>query len=112
MAYETRMTETGAAVISPTGRMTMVTAPALREAIHALVNEGSARVVIDLAGVEYIDSSGLGALISGLRAARQAGGDLRIVAPNRQVQSVLQSTSLDRVLSSYESAEAAFSDRP
>lgn len=110
--FPSRTTDTGATVVSPTGRLTMVTAPDLREALHGLVADGNTRIVVDLGEVEFIDSSGLGALISGLRAARQAGGDLRISAPNQQVRSVMEVTSLDRVLSSYESADAAFSERP
>lgn len=109
--YPTHKTDNDAMVVRPSGRLTMVTAPDLREALLALVDAGDSRIVVDLRDVEFIDSSGLGALISGLRAARQAGGDLRIASPNQQVQSVLEVTSLNRVLSSYESAEVAFSDR-
>lgn len=108
--YPTYKTGNGAVVVRPSGRLTMVTAPDMREALHALVAAGDSRIVVDLREVEFIDSSGLGALISGLRAARQAGGDLRIAAPNQQVQSVMEVTSLNRVLSSYDTAEAAFAD--
>ena len=60
--------------------------------------------------VESIDSSGLGSLISGLKAARGAGGDLRISAPNAQVVAVLELTNLNRVLKPRESAETAVDD--
>ncbi len=53
-------------------------------------------------------SSGLGALVSGLKVARQAGGDLRIAAPTEQVVTVLELTNLNRVLSTYDSADGAF----
>ena len=46
---------------------------------------GSNRVVVDLAETQFLDSSGLGALIAGLKTTRQAGGDLRIARPERQV---------------------------
>ena len=68
----------GVVVIKPAGRLNMVAAPSLRKELHALVDGGNTRVVVDLSGTELIDSSGLGALISGLKVARQAGGDLRI----------------------------------
>ncbi|MGN6972621.1 STAS domain-containing protein, partial [Neisseria sp. P0009.S001] len=80
------------------GWLNMVAAPDLREQLRSLVQSGSARVVVDLSGVESIDSSGLGALISGLKAARNAGGDLRISGPNTQVMAVLELTNLNRVL--------------
>ena len=95
-------------VVQPTGRLNMVAAPALREKLRELVESGSRRIVVDLSVTEFIDSSGLGALISGLKAARQAGGDLRIAAPTEQVRRVLTLTKLDRVLTAHESAEAAF----
>lgn len=96
--YRTATNSSGATVVFPEGRLNMASAPALREQLNALVAEGSTRLVVDLAAVEAIDSSGLGALISGLKAARQAGGDLRIAAPGTQVAAVLELTNLDRVL--------------
>jgi anti-anti-sigma factor len=88
----------------------MVVAPELREQLHALIRAGNTRVVVDLSGVDSIDSSGLGALISGLKAARQSGGDLRIAAPGEQATAVLELTNLNRVLKSYESADSAFDE--
>jgi anti-sigma B factor antagonist len=86
----------------------MVSAALFRDAVNSSVAEGLTRLSIDLKGVDFIDSSGLGALISGLKAARIAGGDLRIAAPATQVQLVLQLTNMDRVLRAYEDAETAF----
>ncbi|OBK71972.1 STAS domain-containing protein [Mycobacterium sp. 1274761.0] len=108
--YETRATHSGALVIKPEGRLNMVAAPGLRKELHTLVEKGNSRIVVDLSGTEFIDSSGLGALISGLKAARQAGGDLRIAAPTRQVTTVLELTNLNRVLRTHGSAEEAFDD--
>jgi anti-anti-sigma factor len=54
-----------------------------------------------------IDSSGLGALIGGLKAARLASGDLRLARTQAQAQTILRLTTLDRVLTSYGSAEEA-----
>ena len=64
-------TDAGVVVVRPEGRLNMTVAPALREQLHGLVREGKARLVVDLSAVDAIDSSGLGALISGLKAARQ-----------------------------------------
>ncbi|TFV55447.1 anti-sigma factor antagonist [Mycobacterium sp. PS03-16] len=110
--YPARTTDSGVTVIRPDGRLNMVAAPALRKQLHDLVEGGSTRVVVDLSATEFIDSSGLGALISGLKIARQAGGDLRIAAPSRQVVTVLELTNLNRVLRAHDSAEAAFDDTP
>lgn len=95
-------------VVQPTGRLNMVAAPRLREQLRELVESGSRNLVVDLSTTDFIDSSGLGALISGLKAARQAGGDLRISAPTEQVRRVLTLTKLDTVLTAHETPEAAF----
>ena len=59
---------------------------------------------------DAIDSVGLGALVSALKAARHAGGDVRIAAPQFRVSTVLELAQLDRVLMSFESPEQAFDD--
>ncbi|MGW0158106.1 STAS domain-containing protein [Mycobacterium sp. NPDC003323] len=109
--FPTRTHTSGVVVVKPAGRLNMVAAPVLRKELHALVGNGQHRVVVDLSECEFIDSSGLGALISGLKTARQAGGDLRIAAPTRQVSTVLELTNLNRVLRAYPDADGAFDDR-
>ncbi|MBG6191202.1 anti-sigma B factor antagonist [Arthrobacter sp. CAN_A212] len=92
------------------GRLNMVSAPELREFVSGLITEGSSRIVINLEQAVFMDSSGLGALIGCLKAARQAGGDLRIAGVQPQVKMVLQLTSMDKVLTPYASADDAFSN--
>src|SRR5690606_30496394 len=89
------------------GRLTMVAAPRLRTAVDEAVAAGSTRVVVDLAECSFIDSSGLGALVNGLKATRVASGDLRIAGASAQVLSVLRLTNLDRVLRPYADVEEA-----
>jgi anti-sigma B factor antagonist len=98
------------AEVTADGRLNMVSGPKLREVIADVLANGSNRVVVNLEKTVFVDSSGLGALIGCLKAARQAGGDLRIAGVQPQVKMVLELTSMDRVLSSYPSAEAAFSN--
>ena len=98
----------GVAVLHLSGKLNMVSAPAVRERIADLVAGGSSRVVVDLAHVPFLDSSGLGALIAGLKSARQAGGDLRIAAASEQTRLVLRLTNMDRMLTPYDTAEEAF----
>lgn len=100
----------GYMVVGLAGRLDLAEAPVLREAVADVVAGGARRVVLDLGGVECMDSSGLGALIGCLKITRQAGGDLRIARVGPRVQMVLELTSMDRVLPSYESAEKAFGD--
>ncbi|MFI7585090.1 STAS domain-containing protein [Kocuria sp. M1N1S27] len=97
-------------LIAGSGRLNMVGAPQLREVVAKVVDGGSNRVVVDLGGVEFMDSSGLGALVGCLKMARQAGGDLRITGAGDQVRVVLELTGMSRILTPYTSAEDAFSD--
>lgn len=94
-------------VLHCSGRFNMVSAPRLKASVDEAVGSGRARIVVDLAGVSFIDSSGLGALVGGLKAARQAGGDLRIAAAGQQVVAVLDLTNLSRILHPYPSIEEA-----
>ena len=100
----------GYAALAGTGRLNMVTAPKLRDVVTEAIGNGHNRLVLDMAGTEFIDSSGLGALVGCLKAARQAGGDLRIANVGSQVQMVLQLTSMDRILTPYASVDEAFGD--
>jgi len=94
-----------------TGRLTATGAPLLRAAVSDLIDAGQANVVIDMAALEFVDSSGLGALVGALKSARVAGGDLRIAAVPEAVQTVLHLTNLDRVLRDYPTPGSAFDGR-
>lgn len=97
-------------VVVPRGRLNMVAARSLRDLLTDLVGSGTNRIVVDLAETTFLDSSGLGALIAGLKSARQAGGDLRIARPVPSVQAVFELTNLDQVLRARASVEEAFRD--
>lgn len=108
MELDVSTRDDGIAVVVPRGRLNMVSARQLKEALSELVAAGSSRIVVDLAETTFLDSSGLGALIGGLKAARQAGGDLRVARPTPAVVSVFELTNLDRVLRARDSVETAF----
>ncbi|MFN8072136.1 MAG: STAS domain-containing protein [Mycobacterium sp.] len=95
-------------VVRPKGRLDMALAPALRQELTALIESGKIRLVVDMNAVDTIDSSALGSLVAILKIARQAGGDLRLVAPSRQVAEELNMTNLVRVMPPYPSVESAF----
>lgn len=100
--------ENGVSEVSVTGRLNMVTAPRVREAIQTAVDNNQPRVAVDLSGVVFLDSSGLGALIAGLKTAREAGGDVRLVNPTEQVQLVLELTNMGTVLKTFDNVESAY----
>ena len=96
-----------AAVLRVRGRLTMAAAGDLKAAVDEQVAAGRAFVVVDLGETTFLDSSGLGALVGGLRAARAADGDLRIARVGAQVRTVLELTTMDRVLRPYATVEEA-----
>lgn len=96
-----RTSSDGTAVLRCEGRLTMVAAPHLRTVLEETVAGGDRRIVVDLSATSFVDSSGLGALVHGLKATRVAGGDLRIAGAPEQVLAVLRLTNLDRVLRPY-----------
>ncbi|MEJ1154447.1 MULTISPECIES: STAS domain-containing protein [Microbacterium] len=96
------------AVIRLEGRLTAPSVAQFRQTVDELVAAGDVRVAVDLSATEFVDSSGLGALVGGLKSARLAGGDLRVTGITDQVRNVFKLTNLDRVLHDYPSPEAAF----
>jgi anti-sigma B factor antagonist len=110
MDFSTENIDTDIAVVRGDGRLNMVSAPALREQVTTAIAAGRVRIVVDLGGTTFMDSSGLGALIGCLKTARQADGDLRIAAPNEQVRMVLRLSNVDRVLRSYDDPSEAYRD--
>ncbi len=97
----------GVAVVRLVGRLDLASSEAVKHQLVQAVGEGHRQLVVDLDGVDFLDSSGLGALIGGLKVARVARGNLRIARPNDQVRLVLELTTLDRVLQPYATVEEA-----
>lgn len=93
--------DSATSVVHLGGRLDITSAAAAKRLFGETVQAGTARLVVDLAGITFIDSSGLSALVSGLRASRQAGGDLRIAAAGEQPKAVLALTSLDQIFRLY-----------
>ncbi|MBW6495717.1 MAG: STAS domain-containing protein [Burkholderiaceae bacterium] len=97
----------GAAVVEVAGSVDAVTAPRLAEALQATVAGGEPRVVVDLAGVSYVSSAGLRAILSGVKAARTAGGDLAVAAAQPQVREVFELAGLTTIVVFHDDAAAA-----
>jgi len=78
-----------------------------KEVVGKLVGSGARQIVMDLENVGFIDSSGLGALISLLKAVRCEGGDLKLACLSGAVRTVLEVTRLMRVFEIHETADNA-----
>lgn len=101
--------DNGVAVVRFTGRLDFTSVTHARDQFASAIADGNPKLVVDLSDVSFVDSAGLGSLIGGMRAARQAGGDLRIASPSEQSRMLLSLTSLDQVLKIHAHIEEAVS---
>jgi len=97
-------------VITVAGELDVVGGPDLRQHVIASVQAGHVNIVLDLTGVDYIDSFGLGVLVGVLKRARLASGDIALVIPEPRVRRVLEVCDLDRVFRIAESVDAVVGD--
>jgi len=79
----------------------------LRDILSNLIEQGKYEIVIDLTQTQYVDSSGLGAIVSRIAAARSNKGDVRIAGPRKNVKELFQLTHLNQILKMYDNVEAA-----
>jgi anti-sigma B factor antagonist len=79
----------------------------LNEKLHQLLENGQNKVVVDLAKINWMNSSGLGMLISALTTIRNAGGDLKLASTTEKIKSLLTITKLISVFDIYSSVDEA-----
>jgi anti-anti-sigma factor len=85
-------------VVAPQERIDALSAPDLRQQLHALLDAGIANLVVDLSAVPFMDSAGMAVLVSALKRARSEGGDVRLVWPTADgARRIINLTRLDRV---------------
>jgi len=94
-------------VVALSGRLNGASAPELKRRIKAMAESGKSRLILDLADIVFIDSSGLSALISGLKACRETGGFFRLAGLRDQAATVIKLMMLDRVFDIYENVDKA-----
>lgn len=97
----------GIAVLAIKGEIDVATAPPLRDKLLALVNDGSERVIVDLSNVDFLDSTGLGVLVSVMKRLRTTGGDLRLICTKTHLLKVFEITGLTSVFEIFDTLDAA-----
>lgn len=100
-------TERGWTVVDVKGEVDLFTAPKLREHVVGLVEKDQLRIAVNLADVEFMDSTGLGVLVGVLRRLKERDGELALLAPQASVLRVLTVTGLNKVFPIYDSVEQA-----
>jgi anti-sigma B factor antagonist len=99
-------------VVRVSGEIDMDTTPMLEDLLCEVVDAGARHVVLDFAGVSFIDSSGLGLLVSLLKRLRDIGGRLCLAQVQQRVRNVLVLSAVDTVLAVYDTVNAAEDDMP
>lgn len=94
-------------VLAVEGEVDIATAPKLREKLVELAASGAKRVVVDLEKVEFLDSTGLGVLIGGMKRLRSVDGDLPLVCTQPRILRVFEITGLNRAFTIHDSVEQA-----
>ncbi|WP_433128952.1 STAS domain-containing protein [Micromonospora sp. CA-240977] len=94
-------------VVEVAGDLDMSTTPELRDQLRQLVENGVQTVVVDLTGVGFMDSSGLGALVVAYKDLRERGGSLALAGVDRSVRTVFSITSVDRVIDLFDTVDDA-----
>ncbi|MFC5748843.1 STAS domain-containing protein [Actinomadura rugatobispora] len=87
----------GHAVVTATGELDLYTAPRLQTALAGLLREQLDRVVVDMSGIDFCDSTGMNVLLSAFKRLKERGGTLELAAPRPAVRRILQVTGLDSV---------------
>jgi anti-sigma B factor antagonist len=94
-------------VMDVAGRITLGEgSSAMRDALRELVTKGQKKILLNLADVSYIDSSGIGELVSGFTSVANSGGQLKLLNLNKRVKDLLQITKLYTVFEVHEDEAA------
>ena len=94
-------------VVDLNGEIDVYTSPKVKDAIGDLIDKGHYNLVINLEKVRYIDSTGLGVLIGGLKRVREHGGTVNLVCTNPQIKKIFDITGLVKIFGIYDDEDAA-----
>ncbi|MEL6820566.1 MAG: STAS domain-containing protein [Calditrichota bacterium] len=79
-------------IVRCSGKMDALSVVEFKKTVGGMVEAGKKHVILDLSGIDFLDSSGLGSMVSLLKLVRSKGGDIKLCGPNGMVRSVLELT--------------------
>ena len=109
MGFSQTKDANGVTVVQVEGQLIVGNRQELKDLVQAVVEKGERRILIDFSRTGYIDSSGLGALVSISKRIREAGGELRLAGLNEDLRSLFELTKLDTLFSIAETPQQALS---
>ena len=101
----------GTTIVAVGGEIDVYTAPKLRDKITELVGDGIFHIVIDMESVEFLDSTGLGVLVGGLKKVRAHDGSLELICTQDRLLKIFRITGLAKVFVIHDSADGALAAR-
>jgi anti-sigma B factor antagonist len=108
MQLRTEVSElAGWTVVHVYGELDVATSPTLREQLIRLVGDGRSRLVLSLDGVDFLDSTGLGTIVSALKRVRTHDGDIRLVCTQARITRLFEITGLDKAIPLLPTLDAA-----
>ena len=109
MGFSQSRDGSGVTVVKVEGQLIVGNRQELKELVFAALDKGDRRILIDFSQTGYIDSSGLGALVSISKRVREAGGELRLSGLNEDLRSLFELTKLDTLFAIAETPQQALS---
>jgi anti-sigma B factor antagonist len=89
------------------GELDVYSAPRLKQDLNTRIDSGCTKLILNMEGVGFVDSSGLGVLVSALRRAREHDGGVRIVCTKENILKIFRITGLDKVFPIFSDSEEA-----
>jgi len=94
-------------IVDLNGEIDVYTSPKVKDAVGDLIDKGHYNLIINLEKVRYIDSTGLGVLIGGLKRVREHGGTVNLVCTNPQIKKIFDITGLVKIFGIFDDEDAA-----
>jgi len=96
-----------AQIVEVLGEIDVYTSPKVKETITELIEKGHYHLIVNLEGVRYIDSTGLGVLIGALKKVREQNGSISLICTNPQIKKIFNITGLVKIFGIFKSEEDA-----
>ena len=108
MSVETKQLDSGVAVVTISGRLIMgAETERLNTAVQGLLQNDQKKFVLDISALDYVDSSGIGMLVSCVTNVRKAGGELKLAGANPRIRRILAMTGVDSMMPMFDTLAAA-----
>jgi anti-sigma B factor antagonist len=113
LTFSVRIRQSGkVSLVEVNGRLTSYESQAFRDAIHGLVQKGHKNILLNLTGLEYLDSSGIGELAANYLTVVKSGGAMKVVGLGPKVEQILKVTQLYQVFPEFPDEASALESFP